>query len=151
LGSGLPEEEAQWKFLEEQLLQLDAPPTLLLMHYPPFTAAPREPGGGYWNLEPGPRSRLLALVDQPASQVIGILTGHLHRGNEVTFTTGHGPVRIITTPPVSFGLPAGKQPEGWTLVTVTPENTIQPEFRPIKSIPLPRPVSTPPPATTAPA
>jgi 3',5'-cyclic AMP phosphodiesterase CpdA len=144
LGSGLPEEEAQWRFLEDELIRFDAPPTLLLMHYPPFTTAVREPGGVYWNIEPGARSRLLSLVDQPTSGVIGFLTGHLHRGNDTVFPSSHGPVRIVTTPPVSFGLPAGKQPEGWTLVTVTPAGTVESEFRPIQSIPLPAPAPAKP-------
>jgi len=127
LGSGLPKEASQWAFLEQELTRPDAPPTLLLMHYPPFLKTADEPGGDYWNIEPAPRARLLDLIRRPQSHVIGILTGHLHRGNDVHF----GAIRIVTTPPVSFGLPPGKQPEGWTLITVPTKGEIQTEFHAI--------------------
>lgn len=131
LGSGLPEEIAQWTFLERELGRTAAPPTLLLTHYPLYLKTPEEPGGDYWNVEPAPRARLLGLIQRPESRVIGVLSGHLHRPNDVHF----GTVRMVTTPPVSFGLPPGKQPEGWTLVTVTAKGEVETEFHPLPKSP----------------
>ena len=128
LGSGLPEEAAQWTFLEQELARARAPRTLLLMHYPPFLKTPEEAGGDYWNVEPEPRGRLLALLERPEACVIGVLTGHLHRSNDVRL----GTIRIVTTPPISFGLPPEKQPEGWTLVTVPARGAIRTEFHPLR-------------------
>jgi 3',5'-cyclic AMP phosphodiesterase CpdA len=133
LGSGLPEESAQWTFLERELARPDSPPTLLLMHYPPFVKTPDESGGGYWNIEPAARERFLALIQKPEAHLIGVLTGHLHRTNDVRL----GAIRIVTTPPVSFGIPQGKQPEGWTLVTVLPNGELRTEFHAIDGHPVP--------------
>lgn len=134
LGSSLPEEKNQWAFLEKTLaLQTSAAPiTLILTHYPLYLTEPQETGGGYWNVEPAPRKRLLALLEKN-NRVRAVLSGHLHRG-----ITGSGASGIfhITTLPVSFGLPAGRQPEGWTLITMTlPLGSIQTEFRLLPALP----------------
>ncbi len=117
LGSGLPREIAQWEFLENALAQPGSAPlgTHLLTHYPPFLSAPDEPSD-YWNIEPAPRARLLALLAK--AKVRGVFSGHLHRPlfnvtDELT---------LVTAPPVSFGLPRGKQPEGWTLLAISPND-----------------------------
>ena len=130
LGSGLPEESAQWTFLEKELGRARAPRTLLLMHYPPFVSSPDEPGGDYWNIEPAPRARLIALILQPRARVVGVLSGHLHRWND----TRLGSIRMLTTPPISFGIPAGPQAEGWTLLTVTPGGGLEAEVRPLRPV-----------------
>ncbi|MBU6411036.1 MAG: metallophosphoesterase [Verrucomicrobiota bacterium] len=122
LGSGLPEEDKQWRFLETRLARPSGP-TLLLLHYPPFVKTPEEPGGGYWNLEPGPRARLLRLL-RPGG-VRAVLSGHLHR-EVVNHADG---ILFVTSPPVSFGLPRGKQPEGWTLIIVPRTGEVRAEFR----------------------
>src|SRR5205823_13492082 len=75
-GSGFARENAMWRFLEKELGQPSAAPTLVFMHYPPFTKTPTEPGD-YWNIEPGPRQRLLTLLHQGGVKTV--LTGHLHR------------------------------------------------------------------------
>lgn len=125
LGSGLPVEADQWKFLESKLDRSHKMPTLLLMHYPLFLHTPDEPGGGYWNVEPEPRARLLRLILRSKS-VRAVLTGHLHRALAVQT----GGVFLYTTPPVSFGIPRGKQAEGWSLITVSPDGTISADFHP---------------------
>lgn len=125
LGSGLPVEAEQWKFLERELDKSHKTPTFILMHYPLFQHAPDESGGGYWNIEPAPRARLLNLIARSKS-VRAVFTGHLHHALSGQF----GQVFLYTTPPVSFGIPRGKQPEGWTLITVSPDGSITADFHP---------------------
>ncbi len=130
MGSGLPSEARQWDFLQRELMPSAAPgvPIVLLTHYPLYIAAPEEPGGIYWNVEPAPRARLLSLIKK-SGHVLAVLSGHLHR--PLANKTADG-VLLYTSPPVSFGLPAGKQPEGWTLVTITPAaRAVQTEFHAI--------------------
>jgi len=115
LGSGLPAEDEQWKMLEKELAKSAAQPTIVLMHYPPFLEDEHETGGGYWNVEPAPRERLMALLRQGGVHLV--LCGHLHRPLRVQT----GDIHIVATLPVSFGLPLHKQPEGWTMVTLQPE------------------------------
>ncbi|MBV9868309.1 MAG: metallophosphoesterase [Abitibacteriaceae bacterium] len=121
LGSGLPQEAQQWDFLEKELGQPATLPTVLLMHYPPFLKTADEAGGGYWNIEPAPRQRLLDLIKR--GKVTAVLTGHLHRPLQNQL----GETVCITTPPVSWGIPKGKQKEGWTLVTITPQGQVTAE------------------------
>lgn len=125
-GSGLPQEGDQWRFLESALDPSQSEPTLLLMHYPLYLKTADEPGGDYWNVEPAPRARLLALIKRNG-HVLAVLTGHLHR--LVVNRTPEG-VLLYTSPPTSFGLPRGKQAEGWTLVTVPPGGPVTAEFFP---------------------
>lgn len=118
LGSGLLCEAEQWVFLERELAQPGALPTLLLTHYPPFTQRPDEPSDRYWNIEPEPRRRLLALLRQAG--VTLVLSGHLHSPRYLQ----QDGITYITTHPVSFGLPFGLQSEGWTLVILAPDGGI---------------------------
>ncbi|MCX6904164.1 MAG: metallophosphoesterase [Verrucomicrobia bacterium] len=124
LGSRLGREKQMWEFLEKELAQPAKVPTLLLLHHPPFLKKPDEAGGDYFNIEPDPRARLLALAKQGG--VSAILSGHLHHG----LTNWVNGMVLLTTPPVSFGLPKGKQPEGWTLVTVQGTNVTW-DFQPL--------------------
>lgn len=123
-GSGLEHETAQWEFLEKELAKPNAAPfgTHLLTHYPPFLTSPDEPSD-YWNIEPAPRARLLALLK--GAKVRGVFSGHIHRPlfNQTDEFT------LITAPPVSFGLPRGKQPEGWTLLSIASGGKITFETR----------------------
>ncbi|MDR3707549.1 MAG: metallophosphoesterase [Capsulimonadaceae bacterium] len=118
LGSGLPIEQAQWSFLEKQLCEPVPAPTLLLMHYPPYLFDADEPGDDYWNLEPAPRARLLALLQRGG--ICAVLSGHIHRPLNNVWNG----IPLITSLPVSFGLPIGKQPEGWTLLSVTSDGAV---------------------------
>jgi alkaline phosphatase D len=121
LGSGLPREAEQWAFLEKELARPSALPTLLLTHYPLFIKTPEEPGGVYWNIEPEPRKRLLEALKKGGVKTV--LSGHLHSPLNLQADG----ITYITTQPVSFGLPRGKQSEGWTLITVAPDGTIRSE------------------------
>ena len=126
LGSGLTEEAPQWAFLERELAPATQPAdggggrkgmTILLEHFPPFVNEEGE-ADGYFNIDPASRKRLLTLIR--GSNVRAVLSGHLHRP-VVHRLDG---VLFLTAPPVSFGLPKGKQPEGWTLVTVHADGSI---------------------------
>lgn len=114
-GSGLPQEQAQWEFLEKELPTAGAESartvTLLLSHYPPIAKSTGEPDE-YFNIDREPRGRLLKLLD--AAGVRTMLAGHLHRPVDYTI----GSLHVIGAPAVSFGLPARLQREGWALVTV---------------------------------
>ena len=126
-GSGLEREAAQWEWLETTLAaSVEAPlGTHLLTHYPPFLKSPDEPSDPYWNIEPEPRARLLALLQK--ADVRGVFSGHLHRPlfNQTENLT------LITAPPVSFGLPRGEQPQGWTLLSIAPGGEISYQTREI--------------------
>ena len=122
-GSGFKEEEDQWNFLEKELARPPAKPTLLVEHYPLFIKAADEPRRDTWNVEPELRKRLLALVKQGGAQTV--LTGHLH----YPITNRLDGVLFLGNAPTAFGLPRGKQPEGWMLLTVPREGEVQFEFR----------------------
>jgi len=125
LGSGLQSEADQWAFLDKQMTQLSPKPTLLMLHYPPFLTSADEPGGAYWNIEPEPRARLLALLK--SGGVCAVLTGHLHRALRNTWNG----IPIITSVPVSFGSPKGWQSVGWTLITVSKDGKVDAETQSI--------------------
>lgn len=112
-----------WDFLDKHLSERSDKPTILLLHFPPFVKSVEEPGGAYWNLEPFPRQRLLSLIRQSGVKVV--LSGHMHTEKIVH----HDGILFVTSPPVAYGLPKGKQKEGWTLITISPDGEAQAEFR----------------------
>ena len=122
-GTGLPQEKKMWNFLEKKLATPADKPTLVLLHFPPFIKNADEPGGDYFNLEPFPRQRLLSLIRQGG--VSAVLSGHRHTQS----LSHYNGMLFVTSPPVAFGLPEGKQKEGWTLVTVSADGTANAEFR----------------------
>ena len=122
LGSDLPSEKAMWVFLERELGRPSSMPTVIFSHYPAFLKQADEGGGDYWNMEPEPRKKLLGLLKQGGVKTM--LSGHLHR-DLVNRWEG---ILFISTRPIAFGLPKGKQPEGWTLVTLTPSGEAQYEL-----------------------
>lgn len=119
LNSGLGREKKMWSLLEKEMFKPNTNLTVALVHYPPFLKTVDEPGGEYWNVEPYPRARLLALLKQGG--VRAVLSGHLHR----PVVNRRDGVLFITTHPVAFGLPEKTQPEGWTLLTVPARGEIQ--------------------------
>lgn len=123
LGTGLPEEASQWEMLEKSLASPSPLPTILLTHYPLFLKSPNELGGGYWNVEVEPRQRLFSLIK--SGGVCAVLTGHLHR----SFLLKHDGVLYAGAPAVSFGLPRGKEPAGWGLVTVEKQGDLRVEWK----------------------
>ena len=121
LGAGVPLEEKQWTFLERELASPAAMPTIVFMHHPLFVKTADEPGGEYWNVEPEPRARLIALLKRGGVHIV--LTGHLHRA----LTNRLDDMVLVSTLPVSFGLPRAKNLQGWTLVTL-PGDGREPQF-----------------------
>ena len=113
LGSDFPLETKQWDFLEKQLAVPSPKPTLLLLHYPPYQKSPDEGSGDYFDLEPQPRARLLALARQGG--VKAILTGHLHH----PLTNHLDNIVLLSAPSIAVGLPKGKVPEAWFLLSVS--------------------------------
>jgi 3',5'-cyclic AMP phosphodiesterase CpdA len=111
LGSGFEQEKQMWAFLEKELGASTLKPTILLMHYPLFLRDPDETGN-YWNLEPVQRARLLCLLKK--SNIKMVLSAHLHKPL-VKYRDG---IQFITTGATSFGIPSGKQAEGWTSITI---------------------------------
>jgi hypothetical protein len=92
------------------------------MHFPPFVTRADEPDQ-YFNIDSAPRRRLLELLERGGVRTI--LAGHLHRPIEWRTESIH----LIGAPPVSFGLPQGVQPVGWTLVTVAPDGSCTGQVR----------------------
>ena len=122
LGSGLPQEMEQWSFIEKELMGRKGQSVILLTHYPPFVRKVDEVDE-YYNMNQQPRGRLLATMEAAGAQTI--LSGHLHRPNEYQV----GKVHVIGAPAVSFGLPRGKQREGWILVTIDAAGKCSGELR----------------------
>ncbi len=123
LGSGLKEEDAQWRFLEKELAKPHAMPTLLLEHFPLFIKSADEPRISTWNVQPEQRKRLLALLEQGGVRTV--LTGHLH----YPITNRLDGILFLGNATTAFGLPRGLQPEGWMLLSVPREGEVRFEFR----------------------
>lgn len=125
MGSDFRREKQMWKMLEKELAKPSEKPTIVLLHYPPFVKTPDEKSA-YFDLESGQRERLFGLMKQGG--VKAVLSGHTH----TEITNQHDGIRYITSPPVAYGLPKGKQKPGWTLVTVSPSGEVKTEFQYLK-------------------
>lgn len=73
-GSGLPEEEEQWRFLERVLGEADGPPLLLFGHQPLWK--PHPAAAGETHVPDATRLRLLGLPGAARLRAAG--SGHLH-------------------------------------------------------------------------
>lgn len=122
-GSGLSRERKMWNTLEEALEKPAPVPTLFMVHYPPFQKSADEPGGVYWNLEPYPRARLLALLKQGGVKTV--LSGHLHR----SLTNEFDGITLLTTTTVAVGDPKKNPNRGWMLLTVSKDGKLSIEPR----------------------
>jgi 3',5'-cyclic AMP phosphodiesterase CpdA len=94
-GSGLPEEEAQFEWLNDCLLETGAPVALFL-HKPLFLESAAEDRLTQASLNPVPRARLLDLIRR--SSVKLVVSGHLHSYRDVVVEG----VRMIWAPATSF-------------------------------------------------
>lgn len=133
MGSGLEQEQLQWEFLDKHLAAADNERVIFLMHYPLFVEKPDEPGGEYFNLEPEPRARLMDLLKRHGVRYV--FTGHLHWPMQRQWNGVH----LIGAPPISFGLPRGRQPEGWTLIELNTDGTLTVQLRYLDSSPASQP------------
>ncbi len=132
-GSALPQEAKQWAFLEKAFqprladgTNTSRKPVILLSHYPLFIKTPEETDEQNWNIEPISRTRLMKLLQD--AKVDAVFSAHLHR----PLMHHHAGMLLVTAPPVSFGLPRGKQPQGWTLVTFSGQGEFQVEQQQIQ-------------------
>lgn len=75
LNSGLPDEERQRHWMEQQISGARDQRVFLFMHYPPYIHAIDE-RGNYDNIDEPGRSWLLSLMRQP--QVEAVFAGHVH-------------------------------------------------------------------------
>jgi 3',5'-cyclic AMP phosphodiesterase CpdA len=104
-GSGDPEEQRQFAWLERTLEEAEGRRLAWFMHQPLFIAEPDEGDTGYWGVKPAPRRRLLELVDR--HEVALVASGHLHKANDHQV----GGTRFIWGPPSGFIVGPGLQPE----------------------------------------
>jgi 3',5'-cyclic AMP phosphodiesterase CpdA len=112
-GSGLPDEAAQWEWLENGLASRNRAPSYLVFHHPLYLSDPEELGGNYWNVEPEPRTRFLGLLEK--HRIPAVFTGHIHRGLRHCYRG----TRLLTQTAVSFGLGMPEERvEGWSVVTL---------------------------------
>jgi 3',5'-cyclic AMP phosphodiesterase CpdA len=112
-GSGLADETAQWRWLEQALTGERGQSCYLAFHHPLYLETPDEPGGTYWNVEPEPRARLLDMLERHS--VRAVFTGHVHRGIRHCYRGTH----LLTQTAISFGLgKPDERVEGWSVVTL---------------------------------
>lgn len=103
--SGLPVEQAQWAFLENTLANAGTAPVALFGHKPLFRDEPGETGGAaHRYVPPGPRTRLLDLMQ--TADVRLVACGHVHQHREFEFDG----VRHVWGPSTAFVLPDDLQP-----------------------------------------
>jgi 3',5'-cyclic AMP phosphodiesterase CpdA len=121
--TGFKEEAEQWSFLEKELAKPRPEPVLLMEHYPLFLKTVGEPANSVWNVHPGLRERLLALLKQGGVRTV--LSGHLHR----PITNRLDGILFLSNGATAFGLPQGKQEVGWMLLSVPRQGEVQFEFR----------------------
>ena len=125
-GSGNPLENAQWNLLERELgPSVPDRSRILLMHYPPFVNTADE-ADEYMSLNRPERQRFLKLLETKKAAVV--ITGHQHRPREVNSSE----IKIVTAPPISFGLPREKQAPGWMLVEVGQDRAIRTEVHELR-------------------
>jgi len=80
LGSGEPEEERQFAWLEQMLAQSNGRRIAWFMHQPLFLDDPAEGDTGYWGIKPAPRARLLEFAAR--NQVALVASGHVHKAHD---------------------------------------------------------------------
>jgi predicted phosphodiesterase len=100
LGSGLPDESAQWAFLEAALDGADGRAIALWIHKPLFLDAPdTETEPVYRYLPRAERLRLCALLDRAQARLVAC--GHSHQH----VARSHGACRHVWAPATAFILP----------------------------------------------
>jgi len=129
-GSGLPEEEEQWRWMENVAALPKAPHHVWIMHYALFIDDPREPNWNiadpeqyqswYFSIDEPQRSRLFEVFR--ATETDLVITGHIH--NRRSFEVEG--IRIDCAPATcmsQFGTrwPDGDLTLGFTRYTVTDE------------------------------
>lgn len=105
LGSGDPEEERQFAWLERSLEETADRHLAWFMHQPLFLSEPDEGDTGYWGVKPAPRARLLDLIRRYDVKLVA--SGHLHKSHDRRV----GATRFIWGPSSGFVVgPALQEP-----------------------------------------
>ncbi|HRO10595.1 metallophosphoesterase [Amaricoccus sp.] len=104
LSSGLPEEEAQFAWLEAEMHGADGRRIAWFCHQPLFIRGWEEGDTGYWTVRTGPRARLKALADAYGLALVG--SGHVHLSHEMRL----GGTRFVWCPSSAFTVGPGMQP-----------------------------------------
>jgi alkaline phosphatase D len=105
LGSALPDEGDQWRWLEAVLADAGTRRLALFLHKPPFLSDAEEAGLTYWAVDPVARVRLMALLDDPRLRLVAC--GHLHEH----FRRRYRQADIVACPSLAFVASAALQPE----------------------------------------
>ncbi len=126
-GLGLPDEEAQWAFLQDAVADTPALNLGLFIHKPFWGQGPSDPADPVWHITPLRRERLLAML---GARLRFIATGHLHQG----WIRDFGGVRHVWGP--SCGFPAGVArgdgactAVGYALLRLAPDGGFSAELR----------------------
>jgi 3',5'-cyclic AMP phosphodiesterase CpdA len=80
IGSGHPEERAQFAWLEQVMAEAGGRRLAWFLHRPLFIDGPDEADTGYWSVKPAPRRALFELLRR--HEVALVASGHLHRGHQ---------------------------------------------------------------------
>jgi 3',5'-cyclic AMP phosphodiesterase CpdA len=96
LGSGHPEEAAQAAWLEAAMENAEGRHIAWFLHRPLFLDSVDEGDTGYWSVKPGPRARLIELVQRYSVGLVG--SGHLHKAHQIV----RGGTRYLWAPASSF-------------------------------------------------
>lgn len=96
LGSGLDEEETQWRWLDAQCAGAGTRRLALFLHKPPFVGSVHDAELAYWAVDPAARARLMPLLDDPRLRLVAC--GHLHEH----FRRRHAGAEIVAAPSLAF-------------------------------------------------
>ncbi len=77
IGSGLPEEQEQYDWIDGQLATLDLRHLAVFSHQPLYIDAPDDTELTYWTVDPAGWPRLAPLMNHPQLRLIA--SGHLHQ------------------------------------------------------------------------
>jgi hypothetical protein len=116
LGSGLPEEQTLWNWLEEQAERPKAEHSLWLMHYAMFIDRPDEPAfdmtkneeyaAWYFCIDQGSRDRLMGILRKAGTT--RVITGHVHCRKEYVVDGIH----FDLAPGIAMGQWGTRWPDG---------------------------------------
>lgn len=96
LASELPEEAAQWRFLETSLAERGSRPVLLFQHMPPYVSDPNDMTPTKHAIPPSVRARLLDMCVRGGVKTIAC--GHVHVHQRMTYEG----IDIVWAPATSF-------------------------------------------------
>ncbi|MBV2143613.1 metallophosphoesterase [Falsochrobactrum sp. TDYN1] len=103
-SSGLPEEEAQFRWLEKQMAEAAGRRIAWFSHQPLFINSWNDADNGYWSVKVEPRARLHALVEH--FDVGLIASGHLHLSHDFTLDD----IQFVWCPSAAFVVGPEMQP-----------------------------------------